>query len=380
MSESSNLPPIFVTSTSISFDDQDDEVFDPTLLQTLKMDLLSTFDSLSPKVEQLEKTFSRSLSNLQSNKNKVNFNADYQLDSIKTQLKNMHNISIELSRKVQALSLKLQTSSALAAPKLLRPINESFCDFKEEFDMSLKNLAKLSNNITEKSHNLKSTFKRFQSIPKDIDNLNDQIINLADKCLKNENRINEIQENSLKLISQMENSVCFDITNNINEAEELLSKMNEATLKGYSQADSFLQKVQTTKESIQNSFKNLTSEIEHATSIRIQKLNLDIENATKKGNQVIDDIQKELSEQFDLILKYDNTEPEDTVYDQIEQAREESEIIELINRLDQLQEKLQNLESSTSNDEEEVEIYTKEIDGKTVKFICNPQTGTFTME
>ncbi|OHT07154.1 hypothetical protein TRFO_01276 [Tritrichomonas foetus] len=397
MNEPSNLPPIFSTTESKAYEESGDDPVDPSLMQSFRDDLLSSFDNIAPKVSQLERTFAKTITRAQSIKSKSNFNFSDQLNDIQIKMKEMHHKSIDLSRKVQSLTLTSQTSSALAAPRLLRPVNDSFCDFREEFDHSLKNLATLSTNINEKSQNLSSSLENMTKLPKSVEIMKSDIASLLQKCTQNEKTIEKTKDQVSKMLSDLEREVCADIDDKISDADEMIKKMDKMATKGMAEADSLSSRMQNDKETLQKSFSSLTAEIENATSQKLQKLNTAIEAASRRGNSLIESIQNQLSEEFDQIMKNESIEQENSILDQIEQAREESQIVALLNKLDQLQEKIQNLEKNDdnttqtgsfyeedeneneNNEENDVEVFTKIIDNKTYKFFCRPD-GTFTME
>lgn len=389
MNESS-LPPIFAVTEPTSIDNNESNDFDPSLMQSFRDDILSSFDSIAPRLTQLERAYSKAINASQNQRDRSNFSFGDELNEVQRNMKEMHTQAIEMSRRVQSLTLSSQSSSALAAPRLLRPVNENFCDFKSEFDSSLKNLATLSGRITEKSQTISSSIDSVRKLPTMIENMKTNISSYQQKVKQNDKAINELNEKASQLIDESERNICKDIENQITDAENMLKEMEDSAQKGQIEADNFAKRIQDDKESLRLSFISLTQDIEKITNERLNELNADIEASTRKSNSLIESIQNQLSDEFDQIMKNESCESEISILDQLDQARQEAQLLSLMNRLEKLQKQIQDYDESIKNDdviieEEEIEedentedeeIFTKFVNGTTIKYYCKSD-GTF---
>lgn len=388
MSES-NLPPIFSTTEPALTDngnDQDD--FDPSLMQSFRDEVLASFDDITPRMNQLERTLSKAISTSQIQRDRSNFSFGDDLNEVQRDLKETHSQVIDMSRRIQSLTLTSQSSAALAIPRLLRPVNEKFCDFKSEFDSSLKKLANLSGKITQKSQTISNSIEATRKLPSLISEMKTNISSYSEKIKENEKTIKGLSEKALHMIEETEHDINEEIKKQIAKAENMLKEMEESANKGETEADDFSERMQENKESLRKSFTSLTQDIEKVTNEHLNELNTAIETSSKKSNSLMESIQNQLSDELDQVMKNISSESEDTVVDQLNQAHEEAQLISLMTKLEKLQERINNYDKSSKNEnnneiEEEEEdndsgeeIFTSVVDGVTIKYYCKAD-GTF---
>lgn len=365
----SNLPPIFASTEPTVIDnntDQDD--FDPSLMQSFRDEILSSFDAVAPRMSQLERTLSKTITISQTQRERSNFFFGDELTEVQKNLKEMHSQVIDMSRRVQSLALTTQSSSALAPPRLLRPVNEKFCDFKSEFDGSLKNLASLSGKITKKSQFLANSIESVSKLPSQISEMKKNISSYNKKIKQHEKTINELRGKALRMVEESETNICEDLKKQITDAENMLKEMEESAQKGESEADTFSQKMQDDKESLRQSFSGLTQDIEKVTNGYINKLNSDIKASSKKSVSLMESIQNQLSNEIEQLIRNFSYESESPLMDQLNQAHEEAQLLSLMTRLEKLQEQIKNFDQE--------EIFTAVVDGETIKYYCKAD-GTF---
>lgn len=373
----SALPSIFAATEPVVVDtgELDEEQLDDSLIAAFREEILTKFDELGPKIASLERAHVRALSKVKKVQNKSDGNTGEELKNIQSKLRDMHTQSIEMARKVQQLSMSSQTAATLAAPRLLRPVNDSFCDFRDDFDKSLKNIASLSNMLTSKANNITSRLDNIRKLPKAAESSKKEIEDLISQCDENRNLVDILKNKTTDALAKSSESVCKMLEERMNDAELMLAQMNEIADKGVSDSDALAAKIQTEKETLQKSFTSLTGEIERVSTARLGRIKSAIAQYNVKSNAVFEDIQNKMSEEFDLLVNDQAAEPESTFLDDLERAREESELQELLMRLEDLERRIREGDDETE-ETEEAEIFTQIVDGKEVKYYCY-SNGTF---
>lgn len=373
MNGESNLPSIYPSHEMPTLDDnQEADDFDQSLMQSFRDEVLSSFDPISPKIIELERTFAKSIPQSRNNNN-INFSE--QIKDYQQRIKELHTKSIETSRRVQSLTLSAQTSSALAIPRLMKPVNDHFCIFKDEFDETLKNLALLSGRINQKTQVISGCLDTYKKSPQTFGNSALDIQTLNTKTIENEKLINDTIETASELIEEAETDMSNRIDKEMQNAEETLKELEETVEKGQNEAESFSQRMITDRESIQQSFLGLSSNVEKVITEKLNELNESIENATKRSTALIETIQNNLSDEFDQLLKNDSCEIDSTFFDQIESAKEEAQLVSLLNKLEELQNKIYEVELKQKSIKEQnvnPEVKSDQNSIENEQFIENP--------
>lgn len=368
-----------------------EEYIEDRQIFTFNEQILSAFDSIQPKIDSLE----RSLKQTEKHSLSPIFNTSSKLSSslldLQASMPNIHDKSINLSRRIQNISLKAQESATIAAPKRLKPIIEDFNSLKIEFNQSLKHISIFTENLNEQIEKVNEILKKASEDSKMLKSLKIDIEKSKSANKKNSQMIDELKE---KIINQSRNERLQLISNfeqSLIEAENLVDELESLAEKGLDNSNKTIVKLNSEKFDIQSSFESLSKDIENSMNDRISEIQSKIERNSEKSEHSLKKIDLKLASSLDKIVDRATRSPALSLLDKIEQKKQNEELEDLLNRIDSLKQKIHELDppnkmeqliSQDLNEKEEdnhVKIFTTVIDGKKKKISCF-ENGTFEIQ
>jgi hypothetical protein len=357
----------------------ENEQLDGFLVSSLKDDLLGQFDLLGPKLSALERSFTKTITQLKQSRFEPSGNVADDFASIQSNLREMRNRSVSLARQVQALSLGTQVASTLAVPRLLRPLNDAFCDFRDDFDDSIRNIASLTSMLSGKIGVLRTKLDPLRSFPKTIGIARERIASLTATCAEHQKVIAALHSQTTEAIDSVSKRIREKLEASIRESESALAQIMEFADKGISESEAAAMRARAEQESLTNSLSGLSREIESGMKKRIRRLNTGIDMGTQRTGQVISEMKERISVILEDLMTEQAPERELDFLDQLELIEQEAELQKLLVRLDRLARRLhevQNTAPEGEDDDDEAEVYVRNVDGVEVKYYCMPD-GTF---
>lgn len=358
---------------------------DAMQLTAFQDQLTQMIDSVQPRLASIERKVSQSQTMKSTGSTNISSDLQSKLKEIQTKIPDIHNISVQLSRKAQNLSLNYQTVSSIGAPKLLKPIQDNFFALKEEFDQSLKNIATLSKNLSNKMDLLGSTIESMRSVPKSIEKLKKDLKQMQESTIKNADQLEQMKQSLIDNIDQVNDGIAQKFESQIKDAENLIASLEKQTTEGLSGSSKTSTQLQNEKFDIRTSFDSLSTEIDKQMDDRLRGLHAKVKKASEQSLSMIESIQSDLSRQLDLVTEETSTCNHYTIFDEIQQEKELTEADELITRINNLKEAINNSDFTPVNIDNDTDQYTENnldeyqvmIGGRKTTVHCHPD-GTFT--
>ena len=346
-------------------------------VDALKDDLVSSIEEIGPRIDSLKQTLDQIIAQADANTKNVGADLNAELSTILPNMNNIHNISIQTSRRIQALGLNQQTVSTLSIPKQLRPVHDEFFNFKEEFDTSLKNVATLSRTITQKADSLSTTFDNLKPIPQQIEKTINEIAQQININNNNMKAINQMKSKIQNYVTKTHSSITKRFEQKAKEAEALIDELDKKANEGLNSSTQMGEKLQTEKFDIKTSFQELLSEIEKSTNNKLDEVKSQIEQSNRDTTAEINKLHDTLTEELDDLTQDQNDAGVISILDEIEREKELTELEQLIERFNNLKNAIECSKSGKSGPE--YEDHQGIWEGKKVIFRCF-NDGTFKIQ
>jgi hypothetical protein len=114
----------------------------------------------------------------------------------------------------------------------------------------------------------------------------------------------------------------------------------------------------------------------------LERLRLAVNMASQKSNSNLQELQESITEEFELVTRENSVEPEASFLDVLSIAKEDAELSELLSRLKDMENRMNDVDEDgdfSEGEEESCEVFNGVIDGIAKKFCCY-KNGTFRME
>jgi hypothetical protein len=360
------------TEPRVTDTEESDEPLDGFLMSSLKEELLSKFDSLTPKVSELERTFARTMTQLKKSRSQSTVDFAGEIESIQVNLRAMHERSIQLARRVQALTMNTQVASTLSAPRLIRPLTDSYSDFRDDFDGALRNITLLSGNLTNKAGALRTRLVPLQALPGLVTTATSEIEGILKRCAENSKAIENLKARAMDTITSVSNSIRQSLEAKAQEAEASLRQLTELADKGISQSDALALRIRGERESLKRSLAGLSEEIERGATKRLRRLNAGIDTAIGRSGQTTTELQDRISDMVEQLANEVTGERDPDYIDQLEMIEQEADLQRVMLRLADLERRV----TQAGKGDDDVEVFTQIVDGVGRKVYCMPD-GTF---
>ena len=368
--EENNYPPVF-SETAPSKTVVDEDFHD---LESLRENMLNSLESMEPRIDSLQQTFDILLK--QSDNSSMNFGADImnEINQILPRMKNIHNNSISSARKIQALSLSQQTVQTLSIPKQMRPVHDEFFAFKDEFDLSLKNVASLSRNVTEKSDIIASTVNPIKDIPKQINELMNEISQQTQATKENNKYISKTKSELFQGVLGAQQSLAQEFEQKIGLAETILNQMMNKAENGVDNSEKMKKILKQRQDDVKTSFNNLMTEIKKTTESKLDDLDKIIQRRMHDTKKEIKKLELGFISEIQEMEKLPIPEMNYSESDETEKEKEMSELDILIERFNNLSKLIKQANSRVEGND--FEDHEGEWEGREVIFRCFDD-GTF---
>jgi hypothetical protein len=166
----------------------------------------------------------------------------------------------------------------------------------------------------------------------------------------------------------------------IRESEMSLAQLIEPTDRGIAEASAVAERVNAQQRAGRASLEEVVGQIESESGRRIQRLNAQVDEATRRTTQAVAELKERISVLLEDRLGEQEFEPDLDFVDELEVIENETELEKVLVRLDDLRRRLQEAQAAACGGQEEeqetVEVFTRMEDGKEVKYYCLPD-GTF---
>ena len=306
------------------------------IVDALKDDLIANLDQIEPRIKTLKDTLDQIIVQADAASKNIGSDLSKEVTNLLPNVSNIHNISIQTSRRIQSLGLNQQTVSTLSVPKQLRPVHDEFFAFKEEFDTSLKNVASLSRSITQRIDMLSATFDSLKDIPKNIEKSLEEVSLQLEKTASNTKKIEELRCSIEQEINQSHASILDQFDSKIKEAETLVDELNEKANEGLNSSTLMGEQLQTEKFDMKTSFQDLLIEMQKTTNDKLDDAKKRIEKENIDTSAEINDLHEELSQELNELTQDQSEYGVTSLLDEIEKEKEMSELEQLIERFNNL--------------------------------------------
>ena len=346
-------------------------------VDALKDDLVSSIEEIGPRIETLKQTLDQIIAKADANTKNVGSDLNAELSKLLPNMNNIHNISIQTSRRIQALGLNQQTVSTLSIPKQLRPVHDEFFNFKEEFDTSLKNVATLSRTLTQKADGLSSIFDSLKPLPQQMDKANKEIAKQINVSNDNMKLIEQMKSKVQNYVTKTHSSITKRFEQKVKDAEALIDELDKKANEGLDSSTQMGEKLQTEKFDMKTSFQELLSEIEKSTNSKLDEVKNQIEQYSRDSSVEMNKLHDTLTEELDDLTQDQNDVGVISILDEIEREKELTELEQLIERFNNLKQMIENTKSTAPSSS--YEDHQGVWEGKQVIFRCY-SNGTFTIQ
>jgi hypothetical protein len=366
---------IFVATEPPVTDTEDsDGPLEDVLMSSLRDELLSKFDPLTPRISELERTFSRTLAQLKRSRSQSTGDFTGAMESVQRNLRAVHERSIQLVRRVQALTMNTQVASTLSAPRLIRPLSDSYSDFRADFDGALRNITLLSGNLTNKTDGIRTRLVPLGALPGLLGAASSEIEAAFVRCAENSRAIESLRGKATETITSVSSSIKQSIEAKAQEAEASLRELTELADKGISQSDALALRIQGERESLRRSLASLSEEIERGTAKRIARLNVGIDTAIGRSGQTVTSLQDRISDLVEQLANEQMGERDPDYIDQLEMIEQEADLQRVLLRLADLERRVRQAEVGEGDGD--VEVFTQIVEGVEKTIYCMPD-GAF---
>lgn len=304
--------------------------------------LLSLLEPIEGKIKTVDERIKRTYTNRDYNSKGIADELNMRLKDAQSKMSRVHEITVNLSRKIQAISLSNQTATTLAAPKQVKPIQDEFFQLKDEFDDSLKNIATLSRNLTAKIDNKNCQIERIKTVGTEAQKIQSQIKDLKRINEKNKDQISEMQNEMERKLSELTEKLKMEFETQIDDAEKLIEKLDQETEEGLSRSSKTVSRFQEQKFDIKTSFDAISDEIQKRMTSQLDALHEKIQKLERAGIQTVEDFQNGLTRDLDALAEESATVLRNSMLDDIEYEKELAQIETLLAEIDDLKSQIEN--------------------------------------
>ena len=370
--EESSLPPVFKdTAPTQTITD-----IDYTNIENLREDMLNSLEAMEPRIDSLQQTFDQLIKQSDNSSQGIGSDVLNQINQILPRMQNIHSNSINTSRKIQALSLNQQTVQTLSIPKQMRPVHDEFFAFRDEFDLSLKNVASLSRNLTQKFDSISSTIDPIKDLPKSIDETLNDMLKEHQKTKENNQFISHAKADLFQEIRKSQQSLVQLFEQKIGLAETIVNEMVDKADNGVDNSEKMKKKLKQQQTDVNESFNNLLTEIQKTTGSKLDDLEKSITRMNEDSKKEIKKLRLQFDAEFNQLEQIPIPETNYSEVDETEKEKEISELEILIERFDRLYRILKT--GNARKEGEDFEDHEGEWEGRKVIFRCF-DNGTFTI-
>ncbi|EAY04112.1 hypothetical protein TVAG_483500 [Trichomonas vaginalis G3] len=349
--------------------------FDERQYDMLKDNLVHQIDEFNPRIEQLKQTYEYLANSAEKGVKSIGIDIIDEIQRIRPRMESIHNTSIAVSKRIQALGLNQQTISTLAIPKQMRPVHEEFFSFKDEFDAALKNVAQLSRSVTTQYDNISDTLNGIKHIPENITKIIDEIETYRANCYNQAMEANNLKSELENTIIQTFQQTLAQFDQKTQEAEKIIDEYEAKTKNGVTKFEESTKNIEEKKEDLKNSYANLSSEIMKSINEKIDNISSNIRDYKTKSDNDYQMMHKKMSVDLDEIHILQSQDSLNTVDEYISQEKEIAEVEILTERLNRLQKQIEEIKcgngDQTSENEPEYKDYKGIWQEKNVIFRCH---------
>jgi chromosome segregation ATPase len=230
----------------------------------------------------------------------------------------------------------------LAIPKQLKPIQDSFYTFKDEFDLSLKNIAILSNCITKKNDKLKSQLDTISTMSTNVSSLISKIDQHQNQISKNLEKIRNLRNEILTEVQKSHSVLINNFDAQASEAESLINDLDNKTNEGLNNSTQVGEQIQTQKFDMKSSLQDLMVEIQKTTNSKLDEITKQVQKLNISTTSEINEIHNEITQELDELSNTENNNKILSFFDQVEREKELIEIEELTKKLNDLHQQINN--------------------------------------
>ena len=302
------------------------------VIDALKKDVTSRFEEQETKILEVEKTINKTIFEMKTHVLKPESDGEIDFKSVEFAVSEAQKKNINLSRRVQFLSLQQQQANNLSVQKTFSVTKNELFEFENEFDSSIKSTCLLIQRIQNRHKELEAKFKPLESIDEEINQLNNEISIQKEANRKNRDIIYAASDRLSQLVQQ--NSL--DIASKLQEESKKLEEIMEENLKKTESTVEELDEHQSEEEGrineLRGSLYSLIDSIEENFSRKINKTEEELAKTKANCSQEAENIFSFVEDEMSQI--YDQRIPTTTLDDDLEYYELEA----VLERLEKLEE------------------------------------------
>jgi hypothetical protein len=306
--------------------------------------LLKAFSDLDTRVQVLDRRLQQAASSCEASAHQTSLELISLLKDSQDRMPAVHEITVGLSRRTQALSLSAQSATTLDAPRMLRPVQDGFFNLRDQFDESLKHIATLSKLLTSKVDAKTSVMRKLNAAWTAAAAGGPTLTKLADQIVATSN---EIEGHGDRLSQKMDEDFRArddDFEKALSEAEAVILELDQQANDQLSQSNATLRRITNQKIDIQRSIDEIAGQIQARVEPRLERLKHNIRVGESKSSQKLEEIQSRLSTDFDLVTDEIACAKKRSMLDDIEYERELCEVESLLTEIEFIKDKLENFD------------------------------------
>ena len=341
--------------------------FSPTEPEPEAEDLLSFQDQLvqilapmDAKIRKLESTLHESFLLRESAHQSVTKELSDRFQKAQSRMPTVRNSVVALSRRIQALSLSSRATTALTAPKQIKPIQDDFLQLKDELDESLRNIATLAKDLETKIDARIPITNKQNTGNTDIEE------QLHDIRAMNDQNWHTLE--NLRFLAQLRTSSVGtgqknDLNQYLTEAERLVDELDETSEKGLATTQAAIAKMGEDVFTARKSFGESIEKIDRELNAELDSLHEKVREASKGGVSEVDGLHESMMKELEELTKDSQGMKCLSMLEKLEIRNECEEVEKLMQELEILERKAMEIG-------EDYEVFTSKRGGRVQRFKC----------
>lgn len=264
------------------------------------------------------------------------------VSSIYSEVSTLHNQQQMISKKLQGVERALKQTTTIGLKNTLRPLNDGFTSFGQEFDKAMQNVESLFSNLSNRSNTICSDFQKFETTSKDINQIGIKYKEMTqahnELLQKYESDRTELED----LVRQQRDSTLAKLNNRMKELNLKIDTLEKESITALNQS----QDVIAESQNAQYEFRQLFTDTMEKGMNRFKDHLNEVKTAITELNQArfshLDDVHKRLATATESISKIKGKRMKQMLSEE-KKARHsmQPELDKMKQRIEQLEKELQ---------------------------------------
>ena len=350
----------------------------PNQINNFQKQLMQLMDPIQGKIDAVETKLKKVFESRELDCKSVDTELSSRFNAARAEMPKIQETVVDVSRRVQAAVLANQTATTLAVSKQVKPIQDEFVSLKEDFDMSLRNIATLVKKLNGKMNRKNRQIAKSSDIPSGLEKMRNEMEHLKQLCKRNQQRLHEIQDETEQKIAHIGGKLQCEFEQELEEAEQLIERLDCESEEGLNKSNTTVSKFQSQKFDIRTSFDDIMDEMGRLMRDELEAMHQKIVKTEEKSMDAINRIEKKVSADLEDIVQECRSESTSSMLDEIDAANELNEVESLLFELKLLQKSVENVAKGAQNEqlihdkdeEDDYEIFLALDDTGTKRFKC----------